>query len=132
MRPALSELLDGLLSKGRLLMPIRAWTLTLISLMTRRQKSPFLPTVLESQTPRLMPTPLPRLLLPLLTSELLHIALLFFFFFFYVGLRTSDICDVVLNEYFIFYLIAPIFFVTVFMMLLFSLLTWISGYMAFV
>ena len=46
MRPALNWLLDGLLSKGGLLMSTRAWTLTLISLVTRRQKSPFPPTVL--------------------------------------------------------------------------------------
>ena len=71
-------------------MPIWAWTLTLISLVTRRQKSPFPHTVLESQTPRLRFAPLLRLLLPhlLRTSELLCIVLLvvvvvvFFFFFF--------------------------------------------------
>ena len=109
MRPALNGLLDGLLSRERLLMPTRAWTLTLISLVTRRQKSPFPPTVLESQTPRLRPASLLRLLLPLLclTPELLYINLLFFIF--YVGLRTPDICDVVLNEYPIFYLIAFFF-----------------------
>ena len=54
----------------------------------------------------LRPAPLLRLLLPLLTSELLLIALLFFFLFFFVGLRTRDICNVVLNEYPIFYLIS--------------------------
>ena len=101
MRPALNGLLDGLSFRGRLLVPTRAWTLTSISLVTRRRKSPFPQTVLESQTPRLRPAPLLRLLLPLLTSELLHIAL----FFFYAGLRTRDICNVVLNEYPIFYLI---------------------------
>ena len=110
MRPALSGLLDGLLSKGGLLMPTRALTLTLISPVTRRQKSPFPLTVLESQPPRLRPAPLLRLLLPLLrmTSELICIIWLFFFvlFFFYVGLRTLDICDAVLNEYPIFYLLA--------------------------
>ena len=107
MRPALNGLIDGLSFRGRLLMPTRAWILTLISLVTRRRKSPFPSTILESQTPRLMPAPLPRLLLPLLTSELLHIALLVcFFLFFYVGLRTPDICDVVLNEYPIFYSLA--------------------------
>ena len=107
MRPALSGLLDGLLSRGGLLMPTRAWTLTLISLVTRRQKSPFPPTVLESQPLRLMPAPLLHLMLPLLrlTSELLCIILLVFFCFFYVGLRTPDICDSVLNEYPIFYLL---------------------------
>ena len=109
MRPALSGLLNGLLSRRGLLMLTRGWTLTLISPVTRRQKSPFPPTVLESQTTRLRPTPLLRLLLLLLrlTSELLCIILLvfFFFFFFYVGLRTLDICDAVLNEYPIFYLI---------------------------
>ena len=110
MRLALNGLLDGLPFKGRLLMPTRAWTLTLISLVMRRRKSPFPPTVLESQTPRLRPAPLSRLLLPLLTSELLHIALLVCLFFFYVGLRTPDICDVVLNEYPIFYLLAFSFF----------------------
>ena len=108
--PALSGLLDGLLSRGRLLMPTRTWTLTLISLVTRRWKSPFPLTALESQTPRLRPAPLLRLLLPLLrlTSELLYIILLVFFLF-YVGLRTPDICDVVLNEYPIFYLIVFFF-----------------------
>ena len=110
MRPALSGLLDGLLSRGRLLMPTRAWTLTLISLVTRRRKSPFPPTVLESQTPRPRSAPLLHLLLPLLrrTPELLCVILLVFYFF--AGLRTPDICDVVLNEYFIFYLVAPFFF----------------------
>ena len=83
MRPALDGLLDGSPSRGRLLMPTRAWTLTLISLVMRRRKSPFPPTVLESQTPRQRPAPLLRLLLPLLTSELLCIILLFFFFFFF-------------------------------------------------
>ena len=111
MRPALSGLLDGLLSRGGLLMPTRAWTLTLISLVTRRWKSPFPPTVLESQTPRLRSAPLLLLRLPLLprTPKLLCIILLVFFFFFFVGLRTPDICDAVLNEYFIFYLIVPFF-----------------------
>ena len=109
MRPALSGLLDGLLSRGRLLMPIRAWTLTLISLVTRRQKCPFPLTGLESQTPWLRFTPLLPLLLLLLPRmpELLCIILLVFFF---VGLQTPDIRDVVLNEYFIFYLITSIFF----------------------
>ena len=136
MRPALSGLLDGLLSRGGLLMPTQAWTLTLISLVTRRQKSPFSPTVLESQPPRLRPAPLLRLLLPLLrlTSKLLCIILLVFFFFFYVGLRTLDIRDAILNEYPIFYLLtfSSSSFITDSLMLLLSLLTWISGYMAFV
>ena len=107
MRSALNKLLDGLPFRGRLLMPNRAWILTLISLVTRRQRSPFSPTVLESQTPQLMPAPLPCLLLPLLTSDILHIALLVFVFVFvffcFGGLRTPDTCDVVLNEYPIFY-----------------------------
>ena len=136
MKPALNGLLDGLPFRGRLLMPTRAWTLTLISLVTRRWKSHFPSTFLESHTPRLMPAPLPRLLLPLLTSELFHIALLvFFFFFFYVGLRTPDICDVVLNEYPIFYPLAFLFIyllLLLFLMSLFLLPTWIDGYMAFV
>ena len=57
---------------------------TLISLVTRGQKSPFPPTVLESQAPRLRFAPLLRLLLSLLrrTPELLCIILIFFFFFF--------------------------------------------------
>ena len=90
-------------------MPTHAWILTSTSLVMRRWKSLFPPTVLESQIPRLMPAPLPRLLLPLLTSDLLHIAVhvcLFvclFFFFFYVGLQTLDICDGILNEYPILY-----------------------------
>ena len=114
MRPAPNGLLDGLPFRGRLLMPTLAWTLTLISLVTRRRKSPFPQTVLESQTPRRKPAPLLLLLLPLLTSEFFHMASLvclfvcvcvFFFFFFYVGLRTRDICNVILNEYPIFYLI---------------------------
>ena len=83
MRPALSGLLDGFLSRGRMLMPTRAWTLTSISLVTRRRKSPFRLTVLENQTPQLRPAPLLRLLLPLLcrTPELLCIILLVLFFF---------------------------------------------------
>ena len=84
MRPALSGLLDGLFSRGRLLMPIRAWTSILISPVMRRRKSPFPQTVLKSQTPLLRPAPLLRLLLPLLTSELLLIALLVLFFFFFI------------------------------------------------
>ena len=128
MKPALSGLLDGLLSRGGLLMPTRAWTLTLITLVTRRPKSPFPPTVLESQPPQLRPFPLPRLLLPLLrlTSEPLCIV---FLFFFYVGLRTPDICDAVLNEYPIFYLLV---FFNCFPDVALPVLTWISGYMAFV
>ena len=94
--------------------------------VTRRRKSPFSLTVLESQTPRLRPAPLLRLMLPPLTSELLHIALLvclFVFFFFYIELRTRDICNVVLNEYPTFYFIAFIpfsfsFFITAPLMLL--------------
>ena len=81
MRPAPNGLLDGLPFRGRLLMPTRAWTLTLLSLATRRRKSLFPQTALESQTPQLMPAPLSRLLLPLLTFDLLLIALLVFFFF---------------------------------------------------
>ena len=74
-------LLDGLLSRGRLLRPTRASTLTLISPATRRQKILFPQTALESQTPQQIPAPLPRLLLPLLTSDLFLISLLVFFFF---------------------------------------------------
>ena len=70
--------------------PTRAWILTLISLVTRRRKSPFPPIVLESQTPRLMPAPPPRPMLPLLTSELLHIALLVCFFFVFFLCRASN------------------------------------------
>ena len=113
MKPALNGLLDDLPFRGRLLMPTRAWTITSISVVTTRRKSPFSLTVLESQTPRLRPAPLLRLLLPLLTSKLLHIALLLFFsFFFYVRLRTRDICNVVLNEYpiFLFHLLPHLFF----------------------
>ena len=84
MRPAPNGLLNGLPFRGRLLMPTRAWTLTLISPVTRRRKSPFPQTVLESQTPRRRPAPLLRLLLPLLMSEFFHLAsfvCLFDFFF---------------------------------------------------
>ena len=111
MRPTLNGLLDGLPFRGRLLMPTQAWILTLISLVTRRRRSPFPPTVLESQAPQLIPAPLPRLLLPLLTSDLLHVALLVFVFFcfFFGGLRTPDTCDVVLNEYPIFYPLASFY-----------------------
>ena len=94
MRPAPNGLLDGLPFRGRLLMPTLAWTLTLISPAMRRQKSLFPQTALESQTPQLMPAPLPRLLLPLLTSDLLLIALIVFFFF-CARLRTRDTCNVV-------------------------------------
>ena len=81
------------------------------SLVTRRQKSHFPPTVLESLPPRLRLAPLLRLLLPLLrmTSKLLCIILIFFF---YVGLQTRDIRDVVLNEYPIFYLLAIFLFLS--------------------
>ena len=82
MKPALNGLLGGLPFRGRLLMPTRAWTLTSISLATRRRKSPFPLTILECQTPRLRPAPLLRLLLPLLTSELLRISLLVCLFVF--------------------------------------------------
>ena len=135
MRPALGGILGGLISIGRSLMPIRASTLTLTSLVTRRRKSPFPPTVLESQTPRLRFPPLLRLLLPLLRRMPEFLCIILLVFFLSVGLRTLDICDVILNEYFIFYLIAPFFFfffVTAFLILLFPLLTWIDGYMAFV
>ena len=86
MRLALSGLLNGLLSRGGLLIPTRAWTLTLISLVTKRKKSPFLPTALESQPPRLRPAPLFRLLL--LISRLMSeppCVFLFAFFFFMLG-----------------------------------------------
>ena len=86
---AYTQWASGWLAFQRLLMPTRAWTLTLISLVTRRQKSPFSPIVLESQPPRLRPAPLLRLLLPLLrlTSELLCIILLVIFFFFMLGFK---------------------------------------------
>ena len=88
MRPATNGLLDGLPFRGRLLMPTRAWTLTLISPVTRRRKRPFSQTVLESLTLQLRLAPLLRFLLPLLTSEFLHMAslvCLFVFFFFTSG-----------------------------------------------
>ena len=112
MRLALSGLLDGLLSRGGLLMPTRTWTLTLISLVTRRQKSPFPPTVLESQPPRLSPAPLLRLLFPFprLTFEPLCIILLVFFFFFLTlgsepRIYVMPFWALKLNEYPIFYLL---------------------------
>ena len=83
MRLALNGLLDCLPFRGRLLMPTQAWTLTLISPVTRRRKSPFPQNVLESQTPWRRPAPLPRLLLPLLTSEFFHMASLVYFILFY-------------------------------------------------
>ena len=136
MRPALSGLLDGLLSRGRLLMPIRAWTLTLISLVTRRRKSPFSPVVLESQTPQLKSAPLLHLLLPLLrrTPELLCIILLFFLLGFepriYVMSFSMNTSFYISSHFFFFFCFSS--FVTAFLMLLFPLLSWIGGYMAFV
>ena len=104
MRPTLNGLLDGLLSRGRLIMPIRAWTFILISPVTRRRKGPFPQTILESQTPLLRPAPPLHLLLPLLTFELLPISLLVCLFvcLFFIDLRTRDIHNVVLNAYPIF------------------------------
>ena len=131
MRPALSGLLDGLLSRGGLLMPTRDWTLTLISLVTRRQKSPFPPTILESQPPWLRPAPLLRLLLPLmcLTSEPLHIILLFFFFFFTLGFKPR--IYVMLFSMNTPFSISTLFFYC-FLDGALPELTWIDGYMAFV
>ena len=98
MRLALSGLLNGFLSRGGLIIPTRAWTLTLISLVMKRQKSPFLPTALESQPPRLRPAPLFRLLLQIsrLTSKP-PCVFLFVFFFFYVGLQTTNVRNAVLG-----------------------------------
>ena len=92
MRPALNGLLGGLLFRGRLLMPTRAWTLTSISLAMRRRKSPFPQTVLASQTPWLRLAPPLHLLLPFLTSKLLHISLLvcLFFLFFFLFVSGSE------------------------------------------
>ena len=137
MRPALSGLLDGLLYRGGSLMPTRAWTLTLIFVVTRGQKIPFPPTVLESQPPWLRPAPLLRLLLPLLrlTSELLCIVLLFFFFFFTLSFEPRIyVMSFSMNTPFS---ISSLFlyfssFITASLMLLLPLLTWIGGYMAFV
>ena len=135
MRPALSGLLDCLLSRGGFLMPTRAWTLTLISLVTRRQKSPFPPTVLESQPPRLRPAPLLRLLLPFprLTSKLLCIILLAFFFFFTLGFEPwIYVMSFLMNTPFSISSFFSSSFITAPLMLLLPLLTWIGGYMAFV
>ena len=134
MRSALSGLLDGLLSRGGLLMPTRAWTLTLISLVMRRQKSPFPPTALESQPPRLRPTPLLRLLLliPRLKSKP-PCTILLVFFFFYLGLRTSDICNAVLGfetQWIPNFPSPHFFFHNCVSYAALSELTWIGGYMA--
>ena len=134
MRLALSGLLDGLLSRGGLLMPTQAWTLTLISLVTRRQKSHFPSTVLESQPPRLRPSPLLRLLLPLLrlTSKLLCI-ILFFLLFFTLGFEPwIYVMPFSMNTSFSISLLFFSSFITDSLMLLLPLLTWIGGYMAFV
>ena len=116
MRPTLSGLLDGLLSRGGLLMPTQAWTLTLISLVTRRHKSPFPLTALERQPPWLRPAPLLRLLLLIsyLTSEppctILLVFFVFCFFVFTLGsepeIYVMSFLDLKLNEYPIFYLLA--------------------------
>ena len=136
MRHALSGLLDGLLSKGGLLMPTWVWTLTLISLVTRRQKSLFPPTVLESQTPRLRSAPFLRLLLSLLcmTPELLCTILLVFFLLgfeprIYVMPFLMNTSFFISSPFFLFFFSS---FITAFLMLLFPLLTWIDDYMAFV
>ena len=77
-------------------MPTRSWTLILIFPATRRQKSPFPLTALESQSPRLRPAPLLHLLLLILrmTSEPPCTILLVFV---NLGLRTQDICNFVLG-----------------------------------
>ena len=141
MRPTLSGLLDGLLSKGGLLMPIQAWTLTLISPATWRQKNPFPPTALESQPPWMRPAPLLRLLLliPRLTFEppctILLVFFLFFFVLFFLTLGSEPRIYVMpswalkLNEY-------PIFFLLAFSpnrapYAALPELAWIGGYMEF-
>ena len=109
MRLAFSGLLDGLLSRGGLLMPTRAWTLTLISLATRRQKNPFPPTALESLPPRLRSASPLRLLLliPCLVLSLLVQFCLFFFFTlgFEPQIYVIPLWALKLNEYPIFYLL---------------------------
>ena len=77
-----------------------------ISIVTRRLKSPFPPTILESRTPLLRPAPR----LHLLTSELLHVALLVFF---HVGLRTRDMCNITINESPILYSVAFIIIIII-------------------
>ena len=96
-------------------MPTRAWTLILIFQATRRQKSPFPLTALDSQPPRLRPAPLLHLLLliPRLTTEPPCEILLVFFFFtlgFEPGIYVMPFLALKLNGYPIFYLLAlPIF-----------------------
>ena len=131
MRPALSGLQDGLLSRGGLLMLTWSWTLTLISPTMRRQKSPFPLTALESRPPQLRPAPLLRLLLLILhpTSEppctILH-------FFFTLGseprIYVMSFGALKLNEYLIFYLV--FFFHNCIPYAPLHELTWIGGYMA--
>ena len=108
MRPALSGLLDGLLSRGGLPMPTRAWTLTLISPATRRRKSPFPLTAVENQPLRLRPARLLRLLLLILhlTSKppcTILLVCFFFFSFFTLGseprIYVMSFWALKLNEY---------------------------------
>ena len=131
MRPALSGLLDGLFSRGGLLMPTQAWTLTLISPATRRQKNPFPPTALESLPPRLRSAHLLRLLLliPRLTPEP-PCSILLFFFIYILGseprIYVMPFWALKLNEYLIFSLLA-FFLIIASLMLLLPELTWIMA-----
>ena len=141
MRPALNGLQDGLLSRGGLPMPTRAWTLTLISPATRRKKSPFPLTARENHPLRLRPAPLLRLLLlvPCLTSEppctIFFVCFFFFFFlsFFTLGseprIYVMPFWALKLNEYPIFYLL--VFSSNCVPYAALPKLTRISGYMAF-
>ena len=101
MRTVLNGLLGGLHFRRRLLMPIQAWTLTLISLTTRKRKSPSPQTIPENQIPPLRSNPLLHPLLLPQMADLSHTSLvaLFFFFFLFVGLGTHDICSLLFNEY---------------------------------
>ena len=127
MRPALSGLLDGLLSRGGLLTLTRVWTLTLIFPATWRQKSPFLLIVLESKLPQLRPAPPFLLLLP--APRLKSEPFCFPFFFFYLGseprMYVMSFWALKLNEY-------PnllLFFLNCVPYAALLELTWIGGYM---
>ena len=92
-------------------MPTQAWTLILIFPAMRRQKSPFPLTALESQPPRLRPTPFLHLLLlipPLTTEPPCTILLVYFFFIlgFEPVIYVMPLLALKLNEYPIFCLIA--------------------------
>ena len=115
----LSGLLGGSLFSRGLLTSIQAWTSTSTSLVTRRQGSLFLKTILKNRVLLLKPTPPLHYLFPLLmpnflcsfppacmsTSTLFFLRILVF-----VGPGTQDICSLSLNKNSFFYFIFSLLF----------------------